>query len=180
MSPRAFCLFDTPIGPCGIAWGDGGVVGLQLPESDREATRRRIRQRFGADRERVPPDAVAGAIGRIVDVLSGRSADLAAIRLDMSGVPPFHAKVYQAARRIPAGMTTSYGDLATRLGSPGAARAVGQALKNNPFAIVVPCHRVLAKNGAIGGFTASGGVATKQRLLDIERGLGDRRPALAP
>ncbi len=72
------------------------------------------------------------------------------------------------ARAIPPGATVSYGDLATRLGAPGSARAVGQALGRNPFAIIVPCHRVLAAGGRVGGFTANGGVTTKLRLLSIE------------
>jgi methylated-DNA-[protein]-cysteine S-methyltransferase len=86
----------------------------------------------------------------------------------MDGVPAFHRRVYEVARSIPAGATASYGDIAALLGSPGAARAVGQALGRNPFAIVVPCHRVLAAGGRLGGFSAAGGGATKLRLLSIE------------
>ncbi len=86
----------------------------------------------------------------------------------MHGVSEFHRRVYEAARTIPAGQTLAYGEIAARLGAPGAARAVGQALGRNPFAIVVPCHRVLAAIGRLGGFSAAGGRATKQRLLAIE------------
>ena len=86
----------------------------------------------------------------------------------MRSIPPFHQRVYDAARNIPAGETLSYGQLAARLGSPGAARAVGQALGKNPFAIIVPCHRVLAANGKVGGFSANGGICTKLRLLGFE------------
>src|SRR5207245_8475160 len=94
--------------------------------------------------------------------------DLSVIVLDMERVSPFHRRVYEAARAIPAGATLSYGDVATRLGAPGAARAVGQALGRNPFAIVVPCHRVLAAGGKVGGFSANGGITAKLRLLSIE------------
>src|SRR6201999_1121329 len=80
----------------------------------------------------------------------------------------FHQRVYALARRIPSGATLTYGEVATRIGSPGAARAVGQALGRNPFAIVVPCHRVLAAGGRTGGFSANGGVATKRRVRSIE------------
>jgi O-6-methylguanine DNA methyltransferase len=77
--------------------------------------------------------------------------------------------VYQLARSIPPGKTLSYGEVASRIGSPGAARAVGQALGKNPFAIVVPCHRVLAAGGKPGGFSANGGVDTKLKMLRIEQ-----------
>ena len=93
----------------------------------------------------------------------------------MDGVPEFHRRVYEAARAIPPGNTLSYGDIAKRVGAPGAARAVGQALGRNPFPIVVPCHRVLAAGGKIGGFSAQGGVATKRRMLAIEGARVERR-----
>ncbi len=168
MSAPAFSLFDTPIGRCGIAWGPGGIVGVQLPEARAGETRARVRQRFGALREGAPPPAVARAIARISALLRGEPSDLSAIALDMRQVPAFHRRVYEAAREIPRGRTLSYGELAAELGAPGAARAVGQALGRNPFAIVVPCHRVLAAKGRLGGFSAQGGVATKQRMLEIE------------
>jgi len=95
-------------------------------------------------------------------------SDLSTIALDMDEVPAFHRRVYEAARNIPPGMTLSYGDIAARVGAPGAPRAVGQALGRNPFPIIVPCHRVLAAGGKIGGFSAQGGVATKRRMLAIE------------
>src|SRR4029079_6784817 len=96
------------------------------------------------------------------------AAELSAIALDMAQVPPFHRRVYEVARTIPPGATLSYGEIATRLGVPGSARAVGQALGRNPFAIVVPCHRVLAAGGKMGGFSANGGIGTKLRMLSIE------------
>jgi methylated-DNA-[protein]-cysteine S-methyltransferase len=99
------------------------------------------------------------------------ASDLISVELDMSGVPPFHRRVYQLIRTIPPGETMSYGEVATLLGSPGAARAVGQALRRNPFALVVPCHRVVAAGGRLGGFSANGGLATKVRLLALEAAL---------
>jgi methylated-DNA-[protein]-cysteine S-methyltransferase len=92
----------------------------------------------------------------------------------MRNVAPFYQRVYEITRRVPAGATVTYGDIAIRLGAPGAARAVGQALGKNPFAIVVPCHRVLGANGKLGGFSAHGGTATKARLLRIEGVFGDQ------
>src|SRR6202043_3637494 len=104
----------------------------------------------------------------IAALLRGEAVDLSAIALDMEGVPPFCGRVYETARRIAPGATLTYGDVAARLGDPGAARAVGQALGQNPFAIVVPCHRVVAAGRRLGGFSAHGGIAAKQRLLAIE------------
>ncbi len=166
---RGFALFDTAIGPCGIAWGERGVVGVQLPAGGGEpATRERLRGSFPDAPEAPPPPDVARAIDAIVALLRGEPNDLSAVALDLGGVPPFHRRVYEAARAIPPGETLTYGEIAARLGEPGAARAVGQALGRNPFAIVVPCHRVLAAGGKSGGFSAPGGVTTKLRMLAIE------------
>ena len=109
------------------------------------------------------------AIDAMTALLRGESTDLASVRLDMRGVPPFERSVYEIARTIPFGATLTYGQVALRLGDGRLAREVGQALAHNPFPLVVPCHRVLAAGGKLGGFSARGGVATKQRLLSIER-----------
>ena len=168
MTVSGFALFDTAIGRCGIAWGERGVAGTQLPEAGEEETRVRMLHRFPAAGEATPPPEVQDAIEDIVALLRGEASDLSTVALDMDGVPEFHRRVYDAARTIPPGETLSYGDIARRVGAPGAARAVGQALGRNPFPIVVPCHRVLAAGGKIGGFSAQGGVATKRRMLAIE------------
>ena len=168
MMASGFALFDTAIGRCGVAWGERGVAGVQLPEAGERETRARMLQRFPAAGEAAPPPEVQRVIDRIVALLRGEPSDLSAIALDMEQVPAFHRRVYEAARAIPPGMTLSYGDIAARAGAPGAARAVGQALGRNPFPIIVPCHRVLAAGGKIGGFSAEGGVATKRRMLAIE------------
>jgi len=115
------------------------------------------------------PEEVRRAVDQILSLLRGETSALDAIPLDMEQVPPFQRRVYEMARGISPGQTISYGDLAVRMGQPGAARAVGQALGRNPFPLVVPCHRVLAADGRMGGFSANGGVATKLRLLTIER-----------
>lgn len=169
---QAYALFDTPIGHCGIAWGPRGLTGVQLPEADETATRARMVQRFPGCSEGTPPPQVQEAMDVVVALLNGTPqdpTDLSHLQLDMEGVPPFHQRVYALARRIPPGETVTYGELARQLNEPGAARAVGQALGANPFAPVVPCHRVLAANGQAGGFSAGGGVHTKLRLLLIER-----------
>jgi len=168
MTSYSFALFDSPIGACGIAWGERGVAGVQLPEAREAATRARLLERFPGARQASPPPDIQVALERVVALLRGEASDLSGIPLDMERVPPFHRRVYEAARAIPSGTTLSYGEIAARIGAPGSARAVGQALGRNPFAIVVPCHRVLAAGGKVGGFSANGGIATKLRLLAIE------------
>jgi O-6-methylguanine DNA methyltransferase len=143
---------------------------VQLPEAGDRATRARMLARFPGALEASPPPEVQRAEESISALLRGEGSDLSTIALDMEGVSPFYRRVYEAARTVPAGATVSYGEIAARLGAPGAARAVGQALGRNPFAIVVPCHRVLAAGGKMGGFSASGGITTKLRLLSIEGG----------
>ena len=168
MAATGFALFDTAIGRCGIAWGDAGIVALQLPEASAAETAARLRKTCPTAAEGPPPPAVAEAIGLVAALLRGEAADLSAIALDMAGVPDFHRRVYGVAREIPPGRTLTYGAVAARLGEPGAARAVGRALGRNPFAVIVPCHRVVATGGAMGGFSAGGGVETKRRILAIE------------
>jgi methylated-DNA-[protein]-cysteine S-methyltransferase len=165
-----FALFDTAIGRCGIAWGPAGVIATRLPEGDEIDTRESLARRLPAAREIAPPPAIEEAIDAVTALLRGEDRDLSAITLDMDAVPDFHARVYRVARTIPRGATLSYGEVAARAGAPQGARAVGQALGRNPFAIIVPCHRVLAAGGKIGGFSAHGGLATKRRLLALEMG----------
>jgi methylated-DNA-[protein]-cysteine S-methyltransferase len=168
MTPRGLAFFETAIGTCGIAWSDRGIAAVQLPERDDDATRARLARRCAGAGEVAAPPEVQRAIDAIVSLLDGASSDLSFITLDMEGVPDFHRRVYEVARTIPSGATLSYGEIAARLGDPGSARAVGQALGRNPFVIVVPCHRVLAAAGKTGGFSANGGTATKLTLLAIE------------
>jgi methylated-DNA-[protein]-cysteine S-methyltransferase len=168
MAEFGFTLFDTPIGRCGIVWSEFGIASLQLPEGRELATRARLLSRFPDAVAGSPPLPVEQAIAQIGALLAGKPSDLASIELDMRSVPPFHQRVYDAARKIAPGNTRSYGELAAALGQPGSARAVGQALGRNPFAIIVPCHRVLAAGGRVGGFSANGGITTKLRLLKFE------------
>jgi methylated-DNA-[protein]-cysteine S-methyltransferase len=178
MTAHGFSLFDTAIGRCGIAWSECGVAAVQLPEGSDREIRARVLRRFPGAREAPPPPGVQDAMEKIAALLRGEPSALQAVALDMEGVPPFHRRVYEIARTIPPGATLSYGDVAARLDAPGAARAVGQALGRNPFALVVPCHRVLAARGKAGGFSARGGVATKLRLLALEGARPADQPAL--
>jgi methylated-DNA-[protein]-cysteine S-methyltransferase len=163
-----FALFETAIGCCGIVWTERGVAGVQLPERSEAATRNRLRRRFALAREDAPPAQVRRAIEDIAGLLGGERRDLNHVTIDIGAVPEFHRRVYEAARRIPAGATLSYGELAERLGDRNLAREVAEALSENPWPIIVPCHRIMAAGGKPGGFSAPGGVATKLRLLTIE------------
>lgn len=181
MAAAAGCaLFDTAIGRCGIAWTAEGIVqAVQLPETSDARTLARMRKRCGDAPELAPPPAIARVIERQQAALSGQRDDLLDVPLDWDGVPPFHRRVYEASRRIAPGTVVTYGEMARDLGEPGAARAVGQALGHNPFAPLVPCHRILAAQGASGGFSAEGGARTKLRLLEIEGAvLGSQGPGL--
>jgi methylated-DNA-[protein]-cysteine S-methyltransferase len=172
MTTLRFTLFDTAVGRCGIVWSERGVVGLQLPEGSDEKARARFQRRFPEAVESEPTRDIRQAIGLIVPLLEGKPSDLSGIALDMERVPDFQQRVYAIARLIPPGKTLTYGDIATRLGDKLLARDVGEAMGKNPFPIVVPCHRVVASNGKLGGFSARGGVSTKLKLLAIEGASG--------
>jgi methylated-DNA-[protein]-cysteine S-methyltransferase len=178
MMEQGFTLFDTDIGPCGIAWGERGVIAVQLPEASAARTRARLQRRYSDAREAPPPADVLRTIEGIVALLRGEARDLSSVALDMERVAEFDRRVYEIARTIPAGATLSYGEIAARLGGRELARDVGQALGRNPFPIIVPCHRVLAVGGKAGGFSANGGVTTKLRLLTIERARTSAAPTL--
>jgi methylated-DNA-[protein]-cysteine S-methyltransferase len=178
MAGREYSIFDTSVGRCGIAWGRAGIVGVRLPEVREIETRRRLLLQFPEARETKPPDDADLAIEGIVALLRGEACDLADIALDMTGVPPFHRRVYETVRLIPHGQTRTYAELAARLGTSGAVHAVGQAINRNPFAILVPCHRTLVTAGHSSGFAGNGGIVTRSRLLGIEGALEDRRPNL--
>ncbi len=183
----SYMLIPSPLGAVGIAWGPRGVRRIALPLESDAAMLAQLREDYGPSAPGRPPPPVRRAIDLIARQLSGEPQDLSAVALDMSAIPDFHRRVYEAARTIPSGETLSYGQLAERAGAPGAARAVGQAMARNPFSIVVPCHRVVAANGGPGGFTSgrmlrppasahrpaepassSRGLETKAALLRIE------------
>ncbi|OPF65668.1 methylated-DNA--[protein]-cysteine S-methyltransferase [Hydrogenophaga sp. H7] len=169
-SATGHTLFDTAIGVCGMAWGPAGITAVQLPEPTPEGTRQRLlRSLPEAVPEAEPPPPVQSAITELKAALRGeRPADLRHLPLDMSRLTPFLQRVYERTRAIPPGQVLTYGELAAEMGDKHLARAIGQAMGANPFAPVVPCHRVLAAGGQPGGFSASGGAITKWRLLEIE------------
>jgi methylated-DNA-[protein]-cysteine S-methyltransferase len=178
MTGHHFAIFDTAIGRCGIVWGERGINAVQLPMSNEDKTRVRIRQRHGDIAEAPPPREVQSAIDGIVELLAGKPNDLRDVVLDLDDIPEFNRGVYDIARTIPPGKTMTYGDIAKRLGGVELSRDVGQALGRNPCPIVVPCHRVLAAGGKPGGFSANGGVTTKLRMLAIEGAYVNHTPTL--
>ncbi len=178
MAGCAYTLAETAIGPVGFVWSERGIAGLQLPESGADATRARTRRRFPDAAEATPPASVREVIGDVLALLAGEPRDLSSTSLDLAGAPPFNIRVYEVALTIGHGETSTYGTVAARIGEPGAARAVGAALGQNPIPIIVPCHRVLAAGGRPGGFSAPGGALTKLRLLAIEGAAPGGQPDL--
>jgi methylated-DNA-[protein]-cysteine S-methyltransferase len=166
---QAFHIFETVLGWAGLAWGDQGLIGAHLPEPETGHVRARMHKRFPGivEADEVPP-AIAAAEADIRRLLEGEKPDLLDVAIDESRVPEFNARVYEIARAVPPGETITYGEIATRLGDRLLAREVGAAMGANPWPIVVPCHRVTAAGGKLGGFSAPGGQQTKLRLLAIE------------
>jgi len=161
-------LFDTGIGAVGVAWSERGLTRVQLPESSRGATERRLRGRSASASPGEPPAPIRRAVAAIESYLGGERVDFSPVVLDLTGVSDFHRQIYEKARGIGWGETSTYGALARQAGFPDAARAVGQAMGRNPIPIIIPCHRVLASGRKVGGFSAFGGADTKQRLLALE------------
>lgn len=181
MSASGFALFDTPIGACGIAWSEAGLLATRLPEADGARIGAGLARRFPALAETAMPPRVAAIAERIAAHLGGARVDYAEVALDETGVGDWELGVYRVAAAIPPGQTRTYGELARLLGRPDAAQAVGQALGRNPWPIVIPCHRILAADGGTGGFSAPGGAATKLKLLEIEGALApESLPLFAP
>jgi methylated-DNA-[protein]-cysteine S-methyltransferase len=147
--------FETAWGPCQVGWTDRGVCHLRLPPQP---------SRHGEP----PPPFVHAAIDLVTAYFQGEAVDFSRVPLDLSGLTAFRLRIYQALRAVPRGHVVDYGELASAAGTPGAARAVGQAMAHNPLPLFVPCHRVVAASGRIGGFSAPGGPATKRRLLELE------------
>jgi len=165
----SFTLFPTAWGLAAVAWTRVGVCGLWLPEPRRERLGERVTADLDAGREQKPDAAAARAVDAIQSYFEGERVKFT-MPLDLFPATPFAQKVYAALRKIPYGRTATYAEVAAAVGSPRACRAVGGANARNRIPLIIPCHRVVAANGRPGGFSAPGGVATKLRLLDLERG----------
>jgi O-6-methylguanine DNA methyltransferase len=159
--------FDTPVGPMMALASDASLCALEFWKPGRmNRLDARLRRFFTPFEIEDGTNAVIAQTGAWLDryFAGDRPEDP---QLDMRGAP-FELKVWTALRQIPRGQTTSYGEIARRLGAPGASRAVGMANGANPIAIIVPCHRVIGANGTLTGY--GGGLDRKKWLLDHERG----------
>ncbi len=164
-----YFIFETAGGYCGIAWNDVGITRFQLPTRSAETTERLLRRRARGAAPGEPTPEVAETVGAAKRYFAGEETDFSGVALDLGEQDAFFTKVYAAVRRVGWGRTTTYGALAKELGAgPEAARDVGQAMARNPVALIIPCHRVLAAGGRIGGFSAPGGSAAKLRMLALE------------
>ncbi|OFW99784.1 MAG: hypothetical protein A3E78_07535 [Alphaproteobacteria bacterium RIFCSPHIGHO2_12_FULL_63_12] len=168
MEKSRFHLFDTAVGRCAVLWRGDRLTGVVLPSPNDAATRDAVKRRAGAVIDSPPPAFVQNAIDAIVRLCNGAPEAFTDAPLDRDAIEPFANKVYDILTRVPFGETTTYGAIAQELGDKGLSRAVGAALGANPFPIIIPCHRVVASGGKMGGFTAPGGTDTKRRLLEIE------------
>ncbi len=168
MLDEAYALFDTAFGVCGVAWNLRGLTAVQLPEADPAVSRARLERR-GARPVR-PGSRATAAIECMRAYFAGEEVGFGQVAIDFpADFSGERCGIYQVTRALRWGETASYGEVARRAGIPGGARLVGQAMAKNPLPIVVPCHRVLAAGGRIGGFSAYGGTLTKERLLTLER-----------
>lgn len=150
--------FPTPIGRCALRWNATGLTGFELPEAAEQRTD-----------ERVPSPEIAALIKRVHQHLAGEPQDFSAVRYDFGAMPEFQREVLRATLEVKSGRTATYGEIAVALNQPlAASRAVGAALGANPWPLLIPCHRIVAANGKMTGFSGPGGVATKVKLLAIE------------
>ena len=162
-------IFECDSGFCGIAWSDAGIARFQLPARSAEASERQLLRRLEGAAPAEPSGAVRDAVAMAKRYFAGEVVDFSATRLDLAGQSDFFRSIYDALRQIGWGQTTTYGALAKAVGAgPEAARGVGQAMARNPVPLIIPCHRVLAAGGKLGGFSAPGGQTAKTRMLELE------------
>jgi methylated-DNA-[protein]-cysteine S-methyltransferase len=162
-------IFETASGFCGIAWSDAGIARFLLPTKSAETAERMMLRRVPGAEPGIPTPEVDNTIAAAKLYFEGKETDFSDVRLDLGDQDEFFRQIYDAARRVGWGRTTTYGALAKELGAgPEAARDVGQAMAKNPVPLIIPCHRVLAAGGKLGGFSAPGGSTSKIHMLELE------------
>ncbi|WP_417456688.1 methylated-DNA--[protein]-cysteine S-methyltransferase [Kordiimonas sp.] len=166
--------FSTAVGACEIEWTESGICRFRLPDASRVHGKLNV----GAVNTEGLPPLIAETVALVRQVLSGTRADLSKLRLDLSYATPFNRRVYECVLTIPFGKTMTYGEVAREVGEPGGAQAVGRAMADNKIPLIVPCHRVLAADGKMHGFSAPGGTASKRKLLEIEGAIEPEPPTL--
>ena len=166
---QLYHVFETAMGFCAIAWSEAGIARFQLPSKSAEVAERLISRRAPNAEPGAPTKEVLAVIEAAKRYFAGEAMDFSSVRIDLAGQEAFFAQIYNALRRVGWGRTTTYGALATEVGAGReAARDVGEAMAKNPAPLIIPCHRVLAAGGKIGGFSAPGGSKTKARMLELE------------
>ena len=169
LAPPAVAYYDdlprTPVGRLFVAVSEQGVISVDFSTSEREFVRR-LQARTGAAAVR-SPDKAGEASRQLLDYLAGTILRFD-VPVDLRPVTDFQRQVLLAAAEVPRGQIATYAQIARRIGRPRAARAVGQALGHNPIPIIIPCHRILASDGTLGGYSARNGIKTKARLLRLE------------
>jgi len=158
-------LWQTPIGPVFVALNARGLLAVRFDTSEK-AFRAAMQKKFKTEVARAP-HSTAAALRQVSDYLAGKRVAFD-LPVDLSALTEFQRNVLQAATQIPRGQVATYSEIARRIHRPKAARAVGQALRNNPMPIVIPCHRVLATDGSLRGYLGKGGTQTKAHLLALE------------
>lgn len=162
-------IFETARGFMGVTWNAVGITTMHLPADSAASARRLLQRKAGDSSAADPTGPIQEAIAAVKRYFNGEAVDFESIQLDLAARSAFDQKVYLTVRRIGWGRTTTYGDVARLIGSgPRAARDVGQAMAHNPVPVIIPCHRVLAAGGKLGGFSAPGGVDTKLHMLELE------------
>jgi methylated-DNA-[protein]-cysteine S-methyltransferase len=174
-----YLVFETDAGFCGIAWKGSRITWFRLPTGNVDSAERLLLRRLSHAKPGTPPSQIAAAISAARRYFEGEQMDFSSFDIDLGTQEPFFHDVYAFVRRLHYGETVTYGAVAKALGAgPEAARDVGQAMAQNPVPLIIPCHRVLAAGGKVGGFSAPGGSATKARMLELE-GVNLRPPAPA-
>jgi len=169
-SAQIYHVFETAHGFCGIAWDTAGITCFRLPTRNADAAEKLMLRRIPGAKRGLPVPQVIEAVAATKRYFVGEEIDFSNIDVDLGAQEPFFAAIYDVVRRIEWGQTTTYGAVAKALGAgPEAARDVGQAMAKNPVPLIIPCHRVLAAGGKIGGFSAPGGSTAKARMLELER-----------
>jgi methylated-DNA-[protein]-cysteine S-methyltransferase len=164
-----YLIFETANGFCGIAWSNVGITRFQLPTKSANAAERMLLRRVPGAEPGAPTPEVLKAVAGVKRYFEGEEMDFLDCKLDLGDQDALFMQIYALARQVGWGHTTTYGTLAKELGAgPEAARDVGQAMAKNPVPLIIPCHRVLAAGGKVGGFSAPGGSAAKLRMLELE------------
>ncbi|HEV7314489.1 methylated-DNA--[protein]-cysteine S-methyltransferase [Sphingopyxis sp.] len=162
-------LFETAAGIAAIGWTNTGISSFRLPAPSAGETERAVLRRLPDAMRAEPPAEMRAVINDTIRYFDGERIEFFDIPIDPGQQPPFFAQVYALVRKLGWGETTTYGAVARALDAgPEHARAVGQAMATNPIPLIIPCHRVLAAGGKIGGFSASGGSTSKARMLELE------------